>query len=90
MPHFWNQRSGKGIRCPVASCDITCETLEDLLQHADHVSRRSTIQKLHLFLLQIMENTVCTLVGCGTAVKALSELLQHMQSVMMFLPTVII
>lgn len=81
MAHFWNQGLDKRIRCPVGRCDLTCETLEDLLQHADHASQRSTKQKHHLFLVNIMENRVCILVGCGTAVKTLFELLQHMRFV---------
>ena len=69
--------------CPAQKCYTDYDTLEALLQHAKNFRSLETEQHQtfldHLFLMNIMQDRTCTLVGCGEMIEDFQELFQHLE-----------
>ena len=78
-PHFYDIHSGDArFFCPVQRCYTGCYTLEALLNHAKNFTSLKTLQD-HSFLMKLMQDRICTIVGCGQMIEDFQELFQHME-----------
>ena len=74
--HHPDNCPGTLFKYPVNTCDCTRDTLEGILQHAVDARTKKPYRE-HSFLMQLIKDSTCTLVGCGTKTDDLRENFQH-------------